>query len=209
MKRLLVTTFLFAVISCQRAHCDVIINITEDGADLLVTTSGSLNTIGLVNFSAGTNELQFQSNVNNIVAFGSGAQEFYSSGAASGITGVTRTGTLNNFAFVPPDVTLESGGADFGFRFFNDAIWIPEGYVSDSAVSQVLRVSTESFATAGLTAGDFSQFTWTGPGGGSGDTIRFQVSGSGAAVPEPSTFALLGLVAVGIGVRRCRRRKAA
>ena len=162
------------------AKGDIIVDITDDGTDLYVTTSGSLNTSGLTSPNSTSNTIEFKNASTFFTAFGVGAP-FYYSGSGDGITNVTRTNTFSNtWNFTSP--SLVSGGADFGFSKSLDAIWIPNGYPSGDPVSQVLRVSGQTLSSIGINPGEFSEFTWNAAGGG--DTIRFQASA--AAAPDPN-----------------------
>ncbi|TWT49383.1 hypothetical protein Pla22_45790 [Rubripirellula amarantea] len=67
-------------------------------------------------------------------------------------------------------------------------------------------VTNYTIANAGLWSGAsaaYAGFRWQG--NQSGNVDSFSVSSGAAAVPEPSSFALLGLIGVGIGV--CKRRR--
>jgi len=68
-----------------------------------------------------------------------------------------------------------------------------------------------AFGAPFVTNGDWMYFTAavTENHGGRLCAISDVFTAPAAAVPEPSTFALLGLSAIGFGIRRFRRRKTA
>ena len=196
--RFLISIFC-AIVFCSLAKADIVIEISESGNDLLLTTSGSLNTIGLMNGFQNSNRFITLTSDRGF-AFGVGAQESFSEDfvSPSGFTGVTVSSSGFTDGFFITDPILESGGADFAFT--ETILWIPSGYVGGTPVSQVLRVENVSFASAGFSPGGFLEMTWTGSVPGAGDTIRFAVS-----VPEPSSFAFFfSIASIGFGQRRRR-----
>ena len=73
-------------------------------------------------------------------------------------------------------------------------------YVSGTTTSDLSTFVNQTFATLGFTPGTY---TYTLPGG---DTLV--VTGATPVVPEPSTWALLGVGVAGLGVVTLRRRRA-
>lgn len=75
---------------------------------------------------------------------------------------------------------------------------VPAAYTSGSPISGSLIFSNQDFVDLGLTAGS-GPYTWTLP---SSDTISLSV------VPEPSTYALLSVLAMaGLALLRHRMRR--
>lgn len=196
------------------ARAGILIEIAESGSDLLITTSGSLNTIGLTGHTDTVNlkSWGFGSGAADHpewFAFGSSAQDYYS-GDADGLVGyssnVSWTGTTGSISGL--SILLDSGLANFGFRTGSrNDIWIPDGYVSGTIVSQVLRRQNASFASLGLNVGDFAEVSWTGSVEGSGDTMRMQVGAISTNVPEPTSLSVFGLGGLGLVVGSVRRRR--
>ena len=187
------------------AYCraDIIIRISESDDDILITTTGSLNTTGLTGHQDTNNFARFGYNntspggeFTTWYAFGGSdpGQDFYD-GDEDGLVGYTSdvswTGTGSSSGLT---IDLVSGYANFGFRTGSENnIWIPDGYVNGTAVNQVLRRNNSSFASLGLNVGDYARVSWTGTGGGSGDSIMMVV------VPEPATgvlFSMLGIAGI-------------
>ena len=178
----------------------VVIEITESGSDLLITTSGSLDTSGLSGDDPTFVDpvIFVNDNIAGVLlwSFGVGDQTYYS-GPGDGFDTSSFSNTFSS-GFGPGAATLVSGGADFGFSTSLADLWTPAGYVSGSTVSQVLRVTGESFASLGINDGEFAEFSWTSAGGG--DSIRMQAG----AVPEPSSSLLVGLGGLALILRRRR-----
>ena len=88
----------------------------------------------------------------------------------------------------------------------DEGIFVPQGYTFGTALSATNTFSSKSFASLGLTPGTYTT-TWGA--GATADFLTINV-GAAAAVPEPSTFALLGMGAIGlIGHGRRKRKRAA
>lgn len=188
-------------------RADIIIRISESDDDILITTTGSLNTTGLTGHQDANNFAGFGYNWSTgsgfevWLAFGGSnpGQDFYA-GDGDGLVGYTSDVSWTGGSASSLSVDLVSGYASFGFRTGNlPSIWIPDNYVNGSAVSQVLRKNNDSFASLGLNVGDYARVSWTGTGGGSGDSIMMVV------VPEPATGVLFSML--GIAGFLNRRRK--
>ena len=85
----------------------------------------------------------------------------------------------------------------FGFDY--GQVVVPSGYISGSPLSGTATFDNKTFADIGITP---DTYTWTVP---SGDSITLKFDS--AAVPEPSTYALLSisLGVVGFARRRMMR----
>lgn len=210
-----VAAVILVLIAASSAQASILIEITESGSDVLFTTTGSLNTTGLVDPSGTRNASAVSYNASGIgfetwIAFGSSGgrfdpgQHFYS-GDEDGLVGYTSDVSWTGSSTSGLRVDLVSGLANFGFRTGDEHdIWIPYNYVSGTSVTQVLRRSNASFASLGLNAGDYAEVSWTGQVAGAGDSIRMQVTGSNSAVPEPATWLLWAAFGL-IGVMASRR----
>jgi PEP-CTERM motif len=120
---------------------------------------------------------------------------------------VGAAGTLSMYVGIiagPPSfgpgttATFASGGAGDLFALgFLTVVGVPVGYVSGAALSGSAAYLGQSFSTLGVTPGTY---TWTL---GNGDTIALAI-GTIAAVPAPSSLALLASGAACLAVRRRR-----
>lgn len=171
------------------ANATFVINVTEVGNSVVASGSGSINTAGLnplgFNTSWSQPQLQFDS-----LQLGSGGAAVY-----NGYTGPSTIGP-------GPDslgaMTAIRTGDPVGLTLFNTIprLYVPQNYVSGSALAGTSTFSNKSLATLGLAVGSY-QFTW-----GSGinaDSMTVNVS-----VPEPSSVLLLFASAAALMRRRSR-----
>lgn len=185
---------LVVLLSPMAANADVVITVAEAGGDVVFDISGSLDLTGAS--SAGAGSVYGRGIIgggnNWYVAGGDGgAWESYALSAFDG-----SFGTLLTYFSSPTSIA--------GDRFF---IWgngglvqqvgVAQGYVSGAAISSSFLFSGVTFANLGLIEGTYD---YSIPN----SLIRMNIGR--VSVPEPSTFALLGLGLAGIGF--ARRKKA-
>ena len=85
-------------------------------------------------------------------------------------------------------------------------LYVPGDYVSDDPIASESVWTGSDFSTFGVTSGE--SYVWTWDSGGSADSITLNIGDSPAAVPEPSSLALLGVMgSIGFVGRRLRRRR--
>jgi hypothetical protein len=84
-----------------------------------------------------------------------------------------------------------SGGGDVVGVISNFGLYLPSGYVSGAALSDESTFLSTTLSGLGLTSGDY---TWTWGTSASADYFELEIS---QTVPEPSTFGLLAIAAVG------------
>jgi hypothetical protein len=96
-----------------------------------------------------------------------------------------------------------SVGSAFSIYGLGGDLFLPHGYVSGSQLNNVATFSNETIEDLGLIPG--STFTYTFGNGADADSVVFEV----AAVPEPSTWAMMILGFAGIGFAAYRKRKGA
>lgn len=82
-------------------------------------------------------------------------------------------------------------------------IFVPSGYVSGSVLSDTSTWNGTTIAGLGLTPGTYTYDWGTGP---TADSFTLQI-GPLATVPEPASFYLLALIAIGFVVMFSRLRK--
>jgi hypothetical protein len=69
-------------------------------------------------------------------------------------------------------------------------LFVPNGYVSDSPLSDTSTYDSQTFATLGATPGTY---VWTWGSGVADDTFTLQIGPAVPAIPEPSSLLLLGV----------------
>ena len=108
---------------------------------------------------------------------------------------------LTGFVTTPPpgafSITLESTG---GSLSVTPILWSSYGTTSSTFTTAVSTSTTPGFAWNNIIG-------WTIDSGGSGNSVNATFTSlTVTAVPEPSTYALLTLGALGLGAYRLRRR---
>jgi hypothetical protein len=194
----LAATVLGLAVGTSRA--DIIINIDQDGSNVMVTGSGSVDLTGLTfssnqfDGSAGTNP-----DLAEVVAgpvLETGGIDIY-----TGLTGPASFGTGGG-------TILSSGtGDNFGVTGADGLLSVPTGYVSFTSLSDTGVFDNATLSSLGMTTGTYT-YTWGTGGLDHTLTVQIGPAGSVTAVPEPSTaiVAVFGAVAfLGYGWSSYRR----
>jgi hypothetical protein len=176
-----------------------IVTLQEVGSNVVATGSGNLDTTGLTFVNSFTTFAQIIPNESLIVtgpAASTGMNEFFGT-----FTGPTSFGT----GFF---LTASSGSGNVaGLYDLESHLFVPTGYVSDTALSNTSTWNSATFASLGLTTGTYV-WTW---GNGADQRFTLQV-GSVSNVPLPGALPLfatgLGALAL-LGSRRKKKVQAA
>ena len=192
-------SFLFVILALAfvptLAPAAMLLTITQSGNDVTLSAQGSLNITGLTTTSSFTSSAGVIVPASGIARPGSSSQvalAYYNTpfnGPSSFGTGSLRfpdSGTGNPFG---PAMLGASG-----------VLGVPMGYTSGALLSGSSLYTNSTLSSLGITPGTY---IYTFNTGANADTYTIT-----AAVPEPSTWALLGLGTAGAGWVTLRRRRA-
>ena len=207
--KMLVAGWGLTMFAATGANAAFVVTYTEGTGGVTATGVGSLITRGLIrdtNFdSFGALNPFIQPRLRTQVVGGNGFQSY----------DLTLTGVIPNAwgSGNQSDATQSTGGG----VYFNDnggtsfaILGVPIGYTSGSAISNSAFYGGQTFATMGLTIGNY---VYNFGSGANADTFSLIVSSNPTpvvtppvtgAVPEPATWAMmiLGMGAVGFAMRR-------
>ncbi|SRR5581483_3944433 len=185
------------------AWAGYVVTLQEVGSTVVATGSGALDLTGLTpdagNFTG-------EGLVNPSIGF-------IITGPASNTSGKSYSGNLNGPNNFGSGTGVIAGGGNGDLVGLiaptgsggHATVYVPTGYVSDTALSDTSTYASSSFSTLGVTPGTY-EWTW---GAGVDQNFTVQI---GTAVPEGRTTSLvvlgLGLVAVG-KLHESRRRHSA
>jgi hypothetical protein len=186
-----------------RCEASAILNITQVGSDVTASLSGSVNLSGFASNGQITGGGEFWG------AFPQGGS-LIGAGAPS-ITldrrdlGSAFTGSTTTFGSGSSPIFATSGtGTGFDIEPNVGRIYVPIGYLSGGTLSATSTWSNTTIATLKMTPGTY---TWHWGTGGNADSFTLNIGQT--AVPEPSTWMMAGLIAVGAGLVQWRRWTAA
>ncbi len=202
----------FSVPCC--VHGGIIYTITDDGVNTTVSTDGgTLDVSNAVNFSGSVTtsapNFGYLRELNGLIQLGASNKSvsmdrgIYSFGSvtrtpSSGWTETSSSGVIISHSGTTPQYLVSN-------LSFNSLVWNKVGQGTTQLSNVTFDASSFTMAgdlsSRGLTA-DESVVLDFGL-----DTITIQTF-EAAAVPEPSTFALLGICMAGCGLRRRRKRTA-
>jgi len=185
---LLVSLFL-TLSSTSLSNASLIINVNQQGNDVVATGSGSINLTGLT--------LQYTDNIQYPLAA-------YLQANDPGV--ILGSGTGDHYNYIsnsPYNFGPGTGGTVFAsaysgnlFGFDYGQVVVPSGYISGSPLSGTATFGNKTFADIGITP---DTYTWTLT---NNDSVTLNINVS--TVPEPSTYALL---CISLGVVGYARKK--
>jgi len=186
MKRIFAAA-LAAVVLPASAQAAIVINVAQVGTSVVFSGSGSFNTAGLTPYNPSQ---PFQSSP------GVASSSSLNVGVSAPINIFTGL-TGNPFGYASNYRTASSATGDaFGLNYYLRGINLPVNYVSGTELAGTATFLNQTFSGLGLTAGQFVYRS-------SNDALTINV-GTLAAVPEPSTWAMMvgGFGLLGAAMRR-------
>jgi hypothetical protein len=160
-----------------QANAAYTITVTQDGANVLARGNGGIDTKALTRPDSaswsgelgGAMGFAFVGGESNVLVYGgfNGPSSF---GGGSGVFADNNSGDLTGI--------LAAAGA----------LYVPEGYVSGSALAGSSVWDNTTIAGLGLTTGTY---TWTWGDGATADSFIVSIGGVTVPAPEPASLALL------------------
>jgi hypothetical protein len=173
-----------------QAEAGIVVTIDQVGSNVVATGNGTINLTDLTLAAGGEHD--------NAVLFANRPAIIIGAGVLpTGSIYDTLTGP-SNFGAGGFFLASSSTGDHFGLFTTTDFV-VPTGYVSGSLLSATATWDDTTLAALGITDGTY---VWTWGTGVNADSFTVEV----AAVPEPSTCAMMILGFTGIGAMAYRRK---
>ena len=158
------------------------VTLTEDGSgNVDATGSGTIDLSGL-SLSYSTTNPALIGPAGGYINTGPESSEPVD--VYTGFTGPTSFGGGGGFT------VASSGSGDMVGIFGGDQLAVPAGYLSGNPLSDMSTYDNTTFSMLGVTPGTYV-WTWEAPGAAGDDSFTLIIPA--AAVPEPSSIALLAL----------------
>ena len=178
------------------AQAGYVVTLEEVGSDVVATGSGPIDLTGLSLFAPAPFVADIYPSLSHIVTGPAGVNTV---SIYTFISGPSSFGGGNS-------ANVSSGSGDSVGVDFGTQLLVPVGYISGSPLSSTATWDNQTFATLGLTP-DVYEWTW-GTGANQNFTLDIIVTPP-PAVPEPSTWAMMGLGFAGVGALAYRGRRKA
>ena len=191
--RLIVVTFVLNLSMHGIARGDLVINITQSGADVLFVASGELNMSEASYFATSGSGSGVVNPSGANIRMGVGSRDRYLVPLGPTTFG-SGTGTL---ADINTGDVVGLFGASSGTM---SEIYVPSGYVSGTSLSATSTYQSSSFASLGLTEG---QYIYSWGAGANSDSLTVNIGS--AAIPEPSSLLLFGFGVMALNSSRRRK----
>ena len=183
-----------AVMAGQSQAAVVMSMVDKLDGTVELTYTGYINTAGLLDLGPVNLVNSAISPSGGVIQRAGSTSLFLTSSSTAGQTFGTGASTI---------ATTSSGSAIY-IDFQSTLLGLPGGYVSGGAISGSMTFSG-SFASLGIDP-VARTYSWGLGGAGSSVSLTFS-SGTGGAVPEPTSMAIFGIGALGMAYRARRKTK--
>jgi hypothetical protein len=193
------------------ADAGIIVNISQVGADVVLTVGGSFTRPGSAIVDSFPLQTVFtggnSGSSSSSFAFASSSsdyQEYPMSLVPPSPGGATSWGVGTEVVTIPSSVSLS--GIDRMFAGFpSGKLYIASNYIDNTPINGTMTFAGKTLADLNIT--NFGTFSYDVPGSISTETFVVNITGgSGAAVPEPASLIMLSSVALVGGYRSFRRK---
>jgi VPDSG-CTERM motif len=177
----------------QSAKANYIVTLQQVGSDVVATGMGAIDLTGL--FQGGSNSGLVPQIHQSLVI----------TGASESATAYIHLGPFSGGPMTwgsGPGGNATSGSGDLVGFSTGGILIVPEGYVSDTLLSDSATYSGMSFASLGLTPGTYEWF-W---GTGTDQNFTLQILGPSSVPDAGSTLSLLGFASLGLVALRRKLR---
>jgi hypothetical protein len=181
------------------ARAGYVVDLTETGGNVVATGSGAIDLTGLES-NVLTGGMAFLNP--SLGAIRTGPPPFTPIEGYDAVNGFTGPANFGSGGAI----VASSGSGDpvsffFGFSASDNELDVPQGYVSNSALSDTSTYNGQTFSSLGATPGVY-KWTW---GTGANQNFTLVIG----EVPEPSTWAMMLLGFAGLGLAGWRHRRTA
>lgn len=195
--RSLVVACSLIIAACPAARsADLNITVQQVGSDLVISTSGFVNSTGLSVQGQATDSGRINPSFflgGSILVTGPAASFIYE----------RYTGVSGSSAFATGSQTIASSGSGDPFGIVsngtNSNFYLPINFVSGSSITSSSTYNNNTISGLGLTLGTYN---WSWGSGATAGTAQMTISN----VPEPGTYAL-GAIASGVLATVARRKR--
>jgi hypothetical protein len=179
-----VTAAMLIGLSAPSARAGYVVDLTQQGSDVVATGSGAVDLTGLT----------FNAQGGAIPQIAPGKGLILTGSKVFGVDSDVYMGFTGPASFGNGDTTLASSGSGGIVGLFASlgVLWVPLGYVSDKALSDTAIYDNQTFTSLGVTPGTY-KWTW---GDGANQNLTLVI---GTVVPEPSTWAMMLIGFAGLG----------
>jgi hypothetical protein len=189
-------TVLAALCFAPLAQAGYILSVSQSGANVVATGSGSLNLTALSPNGSPSG-----------VPYVWASQDELVIGPSGGFTADTYIGAGGPASFGSGGLFFPNSGSGPGVGLGPGGVVVPHGYVSGSVLATGTATWTgTTILGLGLTQGTY---IWTWGSGRNADSFELDIATGGASVPEPASLYLFGAGAVGLFFARFARSRRA